>query len=222
MKKLLILSLFLVSTLSVLSSQEVPADSLKTTADKVQPYPDGATVMQDMDKYQLETDDISKNFIKLNLTSLAILNFSLQYERVFSRSVSGALSAAYMPENTIPKYIADEAIKQMDENSDEGIDPEAEDIIRGMLISSYSVTPEVRFYLGKKRYSTGFYISLFYRYGSYSFSNIPIPYTNDLDEDITIDTRGDIISHSGGFLLGYQWALGKRMCLDWQIFGPHY
>ncbi|MCK7537341.1 MAG: hypothetical protein MZV63_43480 [Marinilabiliales bacterium] len=92
----------------------------------------------DMAKYQLETDDISKNFIKLNLTSLAILNFSLQYERVFSRSVSGALSAAYMPENTIPKYIADEAIKQMDENSDEGIDPEAEDIIRNMLISSYS------------------------------------------------------------------------------------
>ncbi len=37
MKKLLILSLFLASTLSVLSSQEVPADSLKTTADKVQP-----------------------------------------------------------------------------------------------------------------------------------------------------------------------------------------
>ena len=152
MKKLLILSLFLASTLSVLSSQELPANSLKTTADKVQPAPGAAIVANDMAKYQLETDDISKNFIKLNLTSLAILNFSLQYERVFSRSVSGALSGAYMPENTIPKYIADEAIKQMNENSDEGIDPKSEDIIRNMLISSYSITPEVKFYLGKERY----------------------------------------------------------------------
>jgi len=221
MKKLLILSLFLASTLSVLSSQELPADSLKTTADKVQPAPDAAIVADDMAKYQLETDDISKNFIKLNLTSLAILNFSLQYERVFSRSVSGALSVAYMPETTIPTYIADQAIKQIDKNSDDGIDPESEEIIRNLLISSYTVTPEVRFYLGKERYSKGFYLSLFYRYGSYSFSNIPIPYTNDLDEDITIDTHGDIISHTGGVLLGYQWALGKHMCLDWQIFGPH-
>lgn len=97
-----------------------------------------------------------------------------------------------------------------------------EEIIRSLLISSYTITPEVRFYLGKKRYGTGFYISLFYRYGSYAVSNLPIPYTNDLDEDITIDTEGDIKSHTGGFLLGYQWALGKHMCLDWQMFGPHF
>ncbi|MRR20482.1 DUF3575 domain-containing protein [bacterium] len=215
MKKLLALSMLLACTVSVLSSDEIPADTAKSS-------PDAAIVAPGMDNYQLETDDISKNFIKFNLTSLAILNFSLQYERVFSRSVSGALAFAYMPENTIPTYIADQAIKQIDKNSDEGIDPEAEDIIRNLLISSYTITPEVRFYLGKNRYSTGFYISLFYRYSSYSFSNIPVPYTNDLDEDITIDTRGDIISHTGGFLLGYQWALGKHMCLDWQIFGPHY
>ncbi|MCK7461836.1 MAG: hypothetical protein MZU84_07165 [Sphingobacterium sp.] len=35
-----------------------------------------------------ETDDISKNFVKLNLTSLAVLNFSLQYERVLSKEAS--------------------------------------------------------------------------------------------------------------------------------------
>ena len=221
MKRLLILSLFLACTLSVLNSQEVPADSLKVTDETVQTTPDALPVA-DMEKYKPETDDISKNFIKLNLTSLAVLNLSLQYERVLSRSVSGAISFSYLPETTIPTYIADQMITQVENNSTDGIDAETEDIIRSLLISSYTVTPEVRFYLGKKRYGTGFYISLFYRYGSYAVSNLPIPYTNDLDEDITIDTEGDIKSHTGGFLLGYQWALGKHMCLDWQMFGPHF
>jgi hypothetical protein len=222
MKRLLILSLFLACTLSVLNSQEIPADSLKTTDETVQTPPDAVLAADDMEKYKSETADISKNFVKLNLTSLAVLNFSLQYERVLSRSVSGAISFSYMPETNIPTYMADQLIKQVENNSEDGIDPETEDIIRSLLISSYTFTPEVRFYLGKKRYSTGFYISLFYRYGSYSVSNVPIPYTNDLDEDITIDTEGDIKSHTGGFLLGYQWALGKHMCLDWQMFGPHF
>jgi hypothetical protein len=221
MKRLLILSLFLACTLSVLNSQEVPADSPKVTDETVQPSPDALPVA-DMEKYKPETDDISKNFVKLNLTSLAVLNLSLQYERVLSRSISGAISFSYLPETNIPTYIADQMITQVENNSEDGIDAETEDIIRSLLISSYTVTPEVRFYLGKKRYGTGFYISLFYRYGSYSVSNLPIPYTNDLDEDITIDTEGDIKSHSGGFLLGYQWALGKHMCLDWQMFGPHF
>jgi hypothetical protein len=222
MKKLFILSLFLACTLSVLNSQEIPTDSLKITAETVQPTPDAAIVADDMEKYQPETSDISKNFVKLNLTSMAVMNFSLQYERVLSRSVSGALSFSYLPETNIPTYIADQVVKQAENMSEEGIGPETEDIIRNLLISSYTVTPEVRFYLGQKRYSTGFYISLFYRYGSYAVSNVPIPYTNDLNEDITIDTKGDIKSHTGGFLLGYQWALGKHMCLDWQMFGPHF
>jgi hypothetical protein len=222
MKKLLILSLFLACALSVLNSQEIPADSLKITVDTVQTTPDAALVGDDMEKYQPETADISKNFIKLNLTSLAIMNFSLQYERVLSRSISGALSFSYMPETTIPTYIADQIIKQADSQSEEGIDPESEDIIRNLLISSYTITPEIRFYLGQKRYGQGFYTAFFYRYGHYELSKMPIPYTNDLDEDITINTAGTITSHTGGFMLGYQWALGKHMCLDWQMFGPHF
>ena len=222
MKKLFILSLFLTCTLSVLNSQELPADSLKITADTVQTTPVAALVADDMGKYQSETSNISKNFIKLNLTSLAIMNFSLQYERVLSRSISGALSFAYMPETNIPTYIADQVIKQVDNMSQDGIDTESEDIIRNLLISSYTITPEIRFYLGQKRYGQGFYTAFFYRYGHYELSKMPIPYTNDLNEDITIDTKGEIISHTGGFLLGYQWALGKHMCLDWQMFGPHF
>ena len=55
-----------------------------------------------------------------------------------------------MPETTIPTYLADELIKAAGDMSDEGIDAETEDIIRNTLISSYTVTPEIRFYLGKR------------------------------------------------------------------------
>jgi hypothetical protein len=218
MKKLLIFSLFLACTLSVLKAQETPAgtlDSQKFTADN-------QTTSSDQKNDYTIDDRPSKNFVKFNLTSLAIMNFSLQYERVLSRSISGALSFAYMPETNIPTYIADQVIKQVDNMSEDGIDPESEDIIRNLLISSYTITPEIRFYLGQKRYGQGFYTAFFYRYGHYELSKMPIPYTNDLDEDITIDTKGEIISHTGGFMLGYQWALGKHMCLDWQMFGPHF
>jgi hypothetical protein len=201
MKKLLLSTLLITCMLSVISAQEVAVaatDSPKATA------------------------DISKNFIKLNLTSLPFLNFSLQYERVLSRSISAALSGSFMPETTMPTFIADQLITQVENNSTDGIDPETEDIIRNLLISSYTFTPEIRFYLGHNRYSTGFYTAIFYRYSHYEASNAPIPFTNDLEEEITINTTGTITSHTGGFLLGYQWALGKRLCLDWQMFGPHF
>jgi hypothetical protein len=202
MKKLLISTLLITCMLSVISAQEVAVaatDSPKATA------------------------DISKNFIKLNLTSLPFLNFSLQYERVLSKSISAALSGSFMPETTMPAFIADQLINFAGDMSDEGsVDAQTEDLIRNLLISSYTITPEVRFYLGHNRYSTGFYTAVFYRYSHYEGSNAPIPFTTDLDEEITINTTGSITSHTGGFLLGYQWALGKRMCLDWQMFGPHF
>ncbi len=211
MKKLLIFSLFLACTLSVLRAQETPADttdSQKITADTQM------TSVETRNDYTID-DKPSKNFIKFNLTSLAFRDFSLQYERVLSKRVSAAVSFGIMPEGNIP-YV-DWVIKTAQFE-----DPEAEDIIREVLISSYNVTPEVRFYLGDKGYSTGFYISLFYRYGHHEFSNAAIPYTNDLDEDITINTGGTVTSHTGGFLTGYQWRLGKHMCLDFQMFGLHY
>jgi len=210
MKKLLILSLFLACTLFVMTAQETPAgtlDSQETTAN-IQ-----TIFSEPQNDYTIE-DKPSMNFIKVDLTSLPIKNFSLQYERVISKRVSAAVSFSLMPERHIP--FADMVIKTAKLE-----DPEAENIIRDLLISNYTVTPEVRFYLGKKGYSTGFYLSLFYRYGHFEASNAPIPFTNDLDEDITINTAGTITAHTGGFLIGYQWALGKHMCLDWQMFGPH-
>ena len=215
MKKLLILSVFLTCTLSVLKAQETPTgtlDSQKFTADTQM------TSVETQNDYTIN-DKPSKNFVKFNLTSLALKNYSLQYERVLSKRVSAAVSFSIMPERTIPSVNL--LVKGVNMITDE-LDTETEDIIRNVLISSYTITPEIRFYLGKKGYSTGFYLSLFYRYGHFEASNIAIPYKNDLEEDITINTGGTITSHTGGFMTGYQWGLGKHMCLDLQLFGPHF
>ncbi len=195
MKKLLISTLLIICMLSVVNGQETP----------------------------VATPDISKNIIKLNLTSLPIKNFSLQYERVLTKSISGALTFSIMPERTMPSFVADQVVNLAGDKSDNGsIDAETEDLIRNVLFGSYAITPEVRFYPGHKGYGTGFYIALFYMYSHYELSNAPIPFTNDLDEEITINTSGKITSHTGGFLIGHQWSLGRHMCLDWQIFGPHF
>lgn len=191
MKKLLILSLIITNLLSVVSSQDVPV---------VVPS---------------DTVKISKNFIKFNVTSALIKNYSLQYERVMTRTVTLGLSVRLMPETGIP--YADNLIRWFDVT-----EPDARTVINNTLISNYAITPEIRFYTGKKRYGNGFYFSLFYRYGHYAFNNAVVPYTTDLDEDITLKTSGNVSSHTGGFMIGAQWALGKHICLDWWILGPHF
>ena len=153
--------------------------------------------------------------IKVNLSALFLKTYSMQYERVLSRTVSMALSGAYMPETYLP--YTDQIIKWSG-----ATEPEEIELIENVRITNMTITPEIRFYTGKKRYGSGFYISLFYRYGQHSFSNALVDFENDLGETGTLDCYGDATSHTGGFMLGAQWSLGRHVCLDWWILGPHF
>ena len=198
MRKLIIITLFFTITLSAVIAQEetvtAPADTAKISSDTV---------------------NITKNLIKFNITSILIKNYTLQYERILSRKVSMALSFRIMPESGIP-YV-DNIIRWFDIT-----DPDDQEMIENLIMSNYAITPEIRFYTGKKRYGTGFYISLFYQYGNYSVKNALRKYEPDMGGEATMNTSGDVTSHTAGFMLGSQWALGKHMCLDWWIFGPHF
>jgi hypothetical protein len=99
-------------------------------------------------------------------------------------------------------------------------DPDEKETIKNLLISNYAITPEVRYYLGKKKYGNGLYLSLFYRYGSFNLNNIV--YDSEEGEGPTMDATADVKSHTGGLMIGSQWALGKYVCLDWWILGPHF
>jgi hypothetical protein len=191
MKKLLIIFLFITCSLSAVFVQEVkavvPGDTVK----------------------------ISKNFIKFNISSALIKNYSLQYERVLSKTISMALSFRIMPESGIP--YSDNIVKWFNIT-----DVKTQDIINNIKIGNFAITPEIRFYTGKKRYGRGFYYALYYSYSKYTVNNALISYKTDLDNDATLNTSGNVSSNTVGLMIGAQWALGKHICLDWWILGSQF
>jgi len=102
-----------------------------------------------------------------------------------------------------------------------GDDTEAKNAIERLRMSNTAFTPEVRIYLGKG-HGKGFYIAPFYRYSKYTINNITFDYSNTAGNESSIDMSGTFSSHTGGLLFGAQWLLGKHICLDWSILGPHY
>jgi len=162
------------------------------------------------------TDDIKKNFFKVNLTAIALKNYSFQYERAFTKTVSVAVSYRTMPNTTLPfKGAIEDAI------AEEG-DQETIDAIRDLRMENFAITPEVRFYLGKKGWGRGFYIAPFYRYAEFKASNISFEYGDNPAIQNKIALSGKLTANTGGLAFGAQWALGKVVVLDWCILGPHY
>lgn len=161
-------------------------------------------------------DDFShKNHIlKFNLTSPFLKNYAAQYEYVAGKRVSVALSGRWMPVSTIPfkNSLRKEVIKNDEESITDAFDQ--------ARFSNFAITPEVRFYLGKKGYGRGFYIAPYYRFARYKIQELNYTY-EDVEEDININLNGNLTTHTGGFLLGAQWMLGKTIGLDWWILGPN-
>ncbi len=160
------------------------------------------------------------NFVKFNLTSILLKNYSLQYERVLTKRVSAAISFRFMPYTTIP-------FKSTIINMAEFEDQESIDMLNSAQFANYSITPEVRFYLGKKGYGRGFYIAPYYRYAAYETQNLEFSFETGDEMDPNpqiqkIDLKGSITSHTGGIMFGVQWALGKHVSLDWWILGAAY
>lgn len=166
---------------------------------------------QKMDKST--SDKQKKNIFKINLTSLLFKNYSFQYERVVARKTSVALGVSVMPKTGLP--FAKELRDQYETNSD------AARAIDETQLSNFAITPEVRFYLGKKPAPAGFYIAPFVRYGQLKFDQFYRFTTSDQQQHVA-NIKGTINNIGGGLLIGTQWNLGKSLTLDWWIAGPIY
>jgi len=153
--------------------------------------------------------------MKINLTAIALKNYSIQYERVLNKSISIAVSFRTMPTTSIP--FKNLILKTVDEG-----DADTKETIENFRINDFAFTPEVRFYLSRKGYGRGFYIAPFYRYANFKATNLTFNYTNILNQENSIALAGKLTSNTGGLLFGAQWSVGKHMCIDWWIFGPHY
>jgi len=211
--------------LVVSDTLQVAADTLAPVADTLNPVIAPAPVVvadqpvedtkTDKKKAAVGSEKIPMNMVKVNLSALFLKTYSMQYERVLSRTVTMALSGGYTPETNLP--YTDQIIKWSG-----ATEPEEIELIENVLITNLTITPEIRFYTGKKRYGSGFYTSIFYRYGQHSFTNALIDYEGEDGEEGTLDCFGDATSHSGGIMIGAQWSLGKHVCLDWWIVGAHF
>ena len=162
--------------------------------------------------------------LKLNLSSLALGAYSLQYEKVLSNRISFALGVVYRPIKKVPFA---KTVERFVDAADNRIDYISLANVKKSesTAGTFGLTPELRFYLGKNKSAPiGTYIAIFGRYNSY-FGKAPV-FVDVLYKEtfarveLPVDTQ--IKTYSGGLMIGKQFRLGNRFTFDWFIIGGHY
>lgn len=164
-----------------------------------------ASLAQEKDKSSLVGE---KNIIRLNLSSLVLENISVQYEREIGRNKSILIGARFMPKGSIPFR---DALEREIDNKDVQVG--------NAKTGNFAITPEFRFYFGKKEALKGFYVAPYLRYANFDIDG-PVSYNSGLTKKTGIFT-GNINSFSGGCMIGAQFRLGKSWMLDCWIAGGH-
>ena len=157
--------------------------------------------------------DFKQNNIKLNLFALPLKNFSLQYERGLNENMSVCMGLRIQPKSTLP-------FKGSISNAVGDEDTIANDFIDNAKASSWGITPEFRYYFGKKPLN-GFYVAPYLRIGGNGLS-WTYAFREDNGNTRNIDFSGKLNTISGGLLLGAQWHFGSSFLIDWWIIGPSY
>jgi hypothetical protein len=157
-----------------------------------------------------------KNIIKGNLTSLALNNFQLTYERSVNRFMSLSASYRFMPKSGLPLK---STVKKIIDNSAINYDL--------FQMGNNALTFESRFYLGLQKMS-GFYIAPYARFANFDLG-VPVSYS--YQEGLLIapktvtkiaDLNGVIKSNSYGAYIGLQKQLLTKLVLDIWFIGGHY
>ena len=149
-----------------------------------------------------------ENTLKVNVSSLALKNFSFQYERGLTKHVSFALGVRVEPKGNIPlQSLAENVFDKGDFNLD------------ALQMGNTAITPEIRFYLGTGR-NRGFYIAPYARYAKFNLT-LPVTFTTNSGQDQAL-FDGHVTSFSGGVLFGMQYTFGKVIVLDIWMLGGHY
>lgn len=157
-----------------------------------------------------------KNIIKVNLSSFALYNNSLSYERSLTRKITFVSGYRYMPQiRTTTAYLVEKAIEKYWQEDEDLVND-----LNSLIVGNHTFTGEIRFYTGKKPGARGFYLSL---YGRYMNLKAAYPYEYETDRIIyTIPFDGKIKGFAGGLMIGSQWLIAKRVTFDWYIIGGHY
>jgi hypothetical protein len=157
-----------------------------------------------------------KNIIKVNLSSFALYNNSLSYERSLSRKITIVAGYRYMPKVRVSTpFLMKQVVKKYAEE-----DQELMDGLNSIIIGNNTLTSELRFYTGRKPGARGFYLSLYGRY-----MNLTAAYPHEYRTEkgtYRLPFDGTIKGFAGGLMIGSQWLIAKRITLDWYIIGAQY
>ncbi len=150
----------------------------------------------------------NKNVVKLNIFALGVQNFSLQYERAFTKKSSAALGFSFMPSRALPTSLTDS---------------DSSGLLKGLSISGFSVTPEYRWYPGSEDGApNGFYLAPYLRYASYSMST-DYAFTDPMTNTTALyPFEATYSGFGGGLMFGAQWLIKGKFSIDWWILGAHY
>ncbi|HMO31805.1 MAG TPA: DUF3575 domain-containing protein [Lacibacter sp.] len=154
-----------------------------------------------------------KNIIKYNLSGTALSHYAIQYERVTTPRQSFALGLGISPNVGLP--FKQTLLDQFGDNTD------ARRAIESTRFTKFTITPEYRFYVGKKGAPSGFYIAPFGRYTYMDLEQV-YTFTPSSGREHKPLINGTFRGVGGGVLFGSQWLLGKKqnIVLDWWIAGP--
>lgn len=150
-----------------------------------------------------------KNLIKINLPTLAIRTYALEYERAIGKRTALSFGYRFMPDGEIP--MKDRIINTLD-------DPDLARQINTFSTSNSALTPQIKFYFGKDVFK-GFYLAPFARIAKYKFDGI---FEFDINNTTqTIPLAGELNTVTGGLEIGVQFRLGKAVHLNFN-FGPQF
>jgi len=153
------------------------------------------------------------HLLKLNLSSFAAGNISLQYEHVLSRRSAAALGLRVMPRAGLPFRGTVEDLAA-DNNAT------AKELIHTSRLGGFAITPEFRYYFGPG-HGRGFYLAPFLRYERF---NITSDYAFTAPDNTYHQLRfqGADNVYGAGLMLGVQFRLKSWLYLDCWIAGPYY
>jgi Protein of unknown function (DUF3575) len=164
-----------------------------------------------------------RKVLKINLSAAALGAATVQYERVFGKHFSLALGAGYRPKSVIP------FIKEIDKYitiADDKVDYISFDNVRKETskVGLFHVTPEMRFYFGKKQAPLGTYLSFFGKYNDFK-GDLPVFIDTDYKGvpvrlELPVDTK--LKTTTAGLMVGHQFRLGNRFTFDCYIIGAHF
>lgn len=152
-----------------------------------------------------------KHVIKLNLSQLALTNISLQYEFAFHKNFSAALGGSYL----LPRNIPSQFFTPSSNGSGYQLPK----------FGGWSVTPEIRFYPGKKvkhQAPHGFYLAPYFRYSKYNLNSDYVNIDSASGDRQDYKVKASYSGFTAGLMIGSQWIIGKHFSIDWWIIGGGY